>query len=83
MACQRCGGLTESAIVSLFVAGDEPAVIQNIPASVCRACGDRSYAGEVTAAIIELKKSRPDGYIKVPVFRFPLVATLTNGKTVR
>lgn len=76
-ACSQCGGasFSEAEVRSAFWLDDRLVVVEDIPAMVCDACGDRHYADE-TVAVLDLMHG--DGFpeeqarrrITVPVHSF-------------
>jgi YgiT-type zinc finger domain-containing protein len=74
-SCSQCGSsdLSTTAIRSAFWEGDRLVVIEDIPAIVCRSCGEQHY-DDTTVVLIDLL--RGDGFpadkarreISVPVF---------------
>jgi len=73
MTCAMCGGkLKEKRVkVELWV-GDELIVIEDVPARVCEACGEKYFSAEVSKKIDELISTRPKAKkrLEVPVFTF-------------
>jgi YgiT-type zinc finger domain-containing protein len=72
--CPRCGGAVDRAKVrSAFWRGDQPAIVEDIPAFVCRSCLEQYYDDDVSEA---LRRLAEDGFppeaartqILVPVF---------------
>ena len=56
MKCWRCGGRTESQRVRYCIADQSPPLlITNLPAEVCRQCGERTYS---TRTLNVLKRIR-------------------------
>jgi YgiT-type zinc finger domain-containing protein len=73
MRCAICGGkLKEERVkVELWVK-DELIVIEDVPAKVCEACGEKYFSAEVSKKIDELISTRPKvkKRLDVPVFTF-------------
>jgi YgiT-type zinc finger domain-containing protein len=72
--CPRCGGATDAAIVrTAFWRDDRPAIVEDIPAFVCRSCLEQYYDDDVSEA---LRRLAEEGFpveaaqkqILVPVF---------------
>ena len=72
--CPRCGGAVERAKVrSAFWRGDQPAIVEDIPALVCRSCLEQYYDDDVSEA---LRRLAEEGFpseaartqVLVPVF---------------
>ena len=75
MNCYYCKGVdTMEAQNTRFCAYDIPApfVMENVPASVCRLCGDKSYSGNVVTALEKIKngKAQVSGFQTFRVFDF-------------
>lgn len=52
MSCWRCGGRTESRRVRFCVSDlSPPVLVTNLPAEVCRQCGERTYSTRTLAAL--------------------------------
>lgn len=57
MRCYFCGGQTEEKLVTDLYAEDELYLaVENVPADVCRQCGERYYTGEVMDRILSLTR---------------------------
>ncbi|WP_456473683.1 type II toxin-antitoxin system MqsA family antitoxin [Candidatus Pyrohabitans sp.] len=73
MTCAICGGrLKEDRVkVELWVK-DELIVIEDVPARVCEACGEKYFSAEVSKTIDYLISARPKAKkrLDVPVFTF-------------
>jgi HTH-type transcriptional regulator/antitoxin MqsA len=73
MHCVFCGGKVISKHVTFIYEHDEQLlVIKNVPAEVCTACGERTYAPEITDEILKFAQQRfkPVELIEVPVFNY-------------
>jgi YgiT-type zinc finger domain-containing protein len=73
MSCAFCGGRVVSKKVTfVYENGDDFFVIRDVPAEVCVACGERTYAPEITDEIMRFAKRRfkPVKLLKVPVFDY-------------
>ena len=58
MNCYYCKGVgTIEERLTRFCAYDipDPFLMENVPASVCRLCGDKSYSGDVVTALEKIK----------------------------
>ena len=58
MNCYYCKGIdTVEEKLTRFCAYDvpDPFLMENVPASVCRLCGDKSYSGDVVTALEKIK----------------------------
>ncbi|MGQ9576209.1 MAG: YgiT-type zinc finger protein [Thermoguttaceae bacterium] len=70
--CDRCGGATEREVVqAAFWGGRGWTIIEDIPACVCRQCGERFYDDQTAGKIERLVSGglcRPTREIVVPVF---------------
>lgn len=77
MTCTSCGhaGLVESHISTAFRAGDEWAVIRDIPAIVCPTCREE-FIDDATAVRLDIMRANgfasqePSETMTVPVFTF-------------
>jgi YgiT-type zinc finger domain-containing protein len=51
---------------------DNHLLVENVPAEVCTACGEKTYSPEVTDELLRFSNEgvRPKKLIKVPVFDF-------------
>ena len=72
--CPRCGGAVDAATVrTAFWRDDRPAIVEDIPALVCRSCLEQYYDDDVSEA---LRRLAEEGFpaeaaqrqIVVPVF---------------
>ena len=75
MNCYYCKGVdTMGEQNTRFCAYDipNPFVMQNVPASVCRLCGDKSYSGDVVTALEKIKNGevQVSGFQTFRVFDF-------------
>ena len=71
--CYYCGGEQEEQIVT-FVYEDAGQVwiIRNVPAFVCKQCGEREYRQKVTHRLLTLLRQppRPAEIVPVPAYEF-------------
>ncbi|MGQ9627705.1 MAG: type II toxin-antitoxin system MqsA family antitoxin [Anaerolineae bacterium] len=70
--CVLCGGEMESKLVDLELWFDGSLrVIKDVPARVCRQCGEKTISAEIARQIDELLDSgmEPYDYIEVPVYK--------------
>lgn len=77
-ACQSCGraGLEETLVQSAFWEGERLVVVEDIPALVCRGCGERFYDDETAIRLDMLRgtgfpAARAARQMNVEVFRLP------------
>jgi hypothetical protein len=75
MNCFYCKGVeTIEEGTARFCACDAstPFIVENVPASVCRLCGDKSYSGEAVDALEKIKNGecQPAGSRTVQVYDF-------------
>ena len=73
MRCVFCGGKVESQKVTFVYDNDSDYfLIENVPAEVCKQCGEKSYAPEVADALIHVAQQKPEPVktIQVPVFDY-------------
>ena len=78
MKCLMCGGIMEEREVTITRTYEEPArtyhaIVTDVPASVCRQCGERVYTPEVVDKLQALTKRVKKGApapktIEVPVY---------------
>ncbi len=73
MKCVFCGGKLEKKIVT-FSYGEENKylLIKDVPAEVCKSCGEKIYTPEVSEKLLELAKEKikPSKTVEVPVYEF-------------
>jgi len=73
MKCVFCGGRVEKKRVTFsYEENDKRLFVENVPAEVCTACGEKTYSPEVTDELLRFAKEdvKPKKIIKVPVFDF-------------
>jgi HTH-type transcriptional regulator/antitoxin MqsA len=73
MKCIFCGGRVENRNVTFIYDQDGYFIfIENVPAEVCRQCGEKTYSPEVTDELVRLvkKKIDPVKTVQVPVFDY-------------
>lgn len=71
--CYYCGGeLTEQLITFVYEKEGQVWIIRNVPAFVCKQCGEREYSQETTHQVLTLLKEppRPAEIIHVPAYDF-------------
>jgi len=73
MTCHVCGGRLEDKLVTYTIEhGGQLHVFENVPARVCRQCGERYFAddtvGKVQGAIRQERE--PDRFIQAPVIDY-------------
>ena len=69
--CHFCGGdLIEQLTTFLHEQDGQVWVIRNVPAYVCRQCGEKEYSQEITRQILTFLKqpSRPAEILHVPAY---------------
>jgi YgiT-type zinc finger domain-containing protein len=72
--CPRCGGVVDAATVrTAFWRDDRPAIVEDIPAFVCRDCLEQYYDDDVSEALRRLAEEgfpaeAAEKQIVVPVF---------------
>lgn len=67
-----CGGklIKEEVIIEKWIK-DKLIVIKNVPALVCEVCGEKYYDAKTSLKLDDyFYNEKPDGIIKVPVFRY-------------
>jgi len=73
MKCPFCGGVTTGMCVT-FTYEEEGKYffVENVPAEVCKRCGERTYSPEVTDELLKFAREQfaPVKKIEVPVFDF-------------
>jgi HTH-type transcriptional regulator/antitoxin MqsA len=73
MKCVFCGGKAEKRMVTFsYERKDKHLLVENVPAEVCTACGEKTYSPEVTDELLKIasQNAKPKKVIKVPVFDF-------------
>ena len=75
MNCFYCKGVdTVEERPVRFCAGEspQPFVVENVPAYVCRLCGDKSFSAETVTALEKIKngEARPSRHEILQVFNF-------------
>lgn len=71
--CSFCGGkVTEKKIKVDYRTGDELVVFENVPAGVCRQCGEKYYTAKVVKTLEQMARDKTiEGrIIHVPVKSF-------------
>jgi len=71
--CEYCGGAIVERRVTLHrKVGDRHALIENVPAGVCRECGTHYYAANVLKIVQESIRGRrkADREVCMPVYSF-------------
>lgn len=71
--CSFCGGkVTEKKIQVDYRTGDELVVFENVPAGVCRQCGEKYYTAKVVKALEQMARDKnvAGRIIHVPVKSF-------------
>ena len=73
MKCMFCGGKVQKRRVTFtYEEDDKHLLVENVPAEVCTACGEKTYSPEVTDELLRFGREdvKPKKIIKVPVFDF-------------
>jgi len=72
MKCIMCKhGETERRLVSVLIDQEEtPLIIKNVPADVCRNCGERYFDEETTGKLLDLSNSESHESGEVEIIRF-------------
>jgi len=71
--CSFCGGkVTEKKVRVDYRLGDELMIFENVPAGVCRQCGEKYYTARVAKTLeqMSLDKTAANKIIHVPVKSF-------------
>jgi YgiT-type zinc finger domain-containing protein len=74
--CYLCGGGTEQRLVTAENWwGDDLALVENVPAWVCKDCGEKYFDAETCKQLDELRRKPPDAQrtVAVPVYTFASV----------
>jgi YgiT-type zinc finger domain-containing protein len=76
MTCDICGGIRERTLINytIFYA-NKPVIVENVPAEVCRQCGEQ-YFDPATVEMLQKvvwSKKKPKRTIKAPVYDFAVV----------
>ncbi|RDV80889.1 type II toxin-antitoxin system MqsA family antitoxin [Ammonifex thiophilus] len=76
--CSFCGGPVEERLVSVdYRTKTGLVIIENVPAGVCRQCGEQYYTAEVAKAMEKLaSEALAKKTVTVPVYEFPASANL-------
>jgi YgiT-type zinc finger domain-containing protein len=75
--CHFCGGeLVEQLTTFLYEENDQVCIVRNVPAFVCKQCGEKEYAQETTHRILTFLKhpTRPADILHVPTYDLAAVA---------
>ncbi len=73
--CSFCGGkVIEKKVKVDYRIGENLTIFENVPAGVCRQCGEKYFTAQVAKALEQMArdKSFVDKIISVPVKSFPL-----------
>ena len=62
--CYSCGGMTEPGLVAdLYAAHGIYVAVENVPADVCRQCGERYYSPDTTRRLLSLTEEARRGAV--------------------
>lgn len=73
MKCVFCGGKVGSESVTFSYENNEQVIlIRNVPAEVCKHCGEKTYSPEITDELLKFVKRqfKPLKTIEVPIFDY-------------
>lgn len=73
MKCAFCGGKVVSESVTFSYENNEQMiVVRNVPAEICRHCGEKTYSPEITDELLKFAKKhfKPLKVIEVPIFDY-------------
>jgi len=72
MSCDSCGETCEAKVITLALprAASGLAVIRNVPAEVCRRCGETRFSLHTTNRLMAVVRSNtpPDEVVVVPIY---------------
>ena len=77
--CSFCGGqVAEQKVQVDYRFGSELIVFENVPAGVCRQCGERYFTAKVAKTLEHISRDRtfPGKLIRVAVKSFPETAAI-------
>ena len=85
MNCYYCKGIdTMEQQNTRFCAYDVPSpfLMENVPALVCRLCGEKSYSGEVVSALEKIKngEAKASDWLTFQVFDFKQLSKARNSE---
>lgn len=69
--CHFCGGeLVEQLTTFVYEDNGQVTVIRNVPAFVCKQCGEKEYSEETTHRVLTFLKhpTRPANILQVPTY---------------
>jgi YgiT-type zinc finger domain-containing protein len=75
--CYLCGGATEHRLVTAENWwGDDLALVENVPASVCSNCGEKYFDANICKQLDELRRKPPAAQrtVEVPIYEFESAA---------
>ena len=79
--CPRCQSeMVAETVRAVFWQGDRPAIVEGIPAHVCRGCVEQYYDGAVSDA---LRRLAEDGFPAVAAVREERVSVFTMDGRIR
>ncbi len=73
MKCVFCGGALEDKKVTFcYAESNKYLFVEDVPAEVCKLCGEKTYSPDVTDKLLKFAKERnkPEKTIEVPVYEF-------------
>ncbi len=73
MHCVFCGGkLEEKRVIFTYEKDYKYLFVENVPASVCTKCGEKTYSPDVTDQLLKFARDefQPVRTIEVPVFDY-------------
>ena len=73
MSCVFCGGkIVAQKVTFMYEQDGQFWVIQNVPAEVCVACGEKTFAPEIADEMLKFAKRRfePVKLVEMPVFDY-------------
>ncbi|MDP2646214.1 MAG: type II toxin-antitoxin system MqsA family antitoxin [Desulfobacterales bacterium] len=73
MKCVFCGGdVVKSEVTFTYEEDEKHLIIENVPAELCKRCGEKMYSPEVTDELLRYANNefKPARKIEVPVFDF-------------
>ena len=81
--CHLCGGEYEKRRVRFILEAPGPAIFENVPAEVCRRCGDRVFGDDALERMDKIRDpyggQTPETFRRVPVYDFEAAPSRTGG----
>ena len=82
LKCEVCGStaIQDETVSEVFHVNDQYQLVENIPASVCAQCGEKTFSREAAENIRKLLNgpTHPDHAIKLDVFSYGVPSKITR-----